>query len=161
MGLLSPAQVTTSVPPIVSGITELHLLAALCAFSIFSFGKQMRNQLGLTSSLAPPPTPLVPQGREALSASSLDNSLVENPKRRGPMSPLLPWQCQPWNLTTGAQEWGWGVGTGHVGTGRRVQRPKIVKKSKGRAGVRVPSMVSVSPSLKGKGEGPQALPSQL
>lgn len=33
----------------------------------------------------------------------------------GPVSWLLPWQWQPWNLTTGAQEWGWGVDAGHGG----------------------------------------------
>lgn len=31
------------------------------------------------------------------------------------MSWLLPWRWQSWNLTTGAQEWGWGVDTGHAG----------------------------------------------
>lgn len=66
------------------------------------------------------------------------------------MSWLLPRQWQPWNLTTGAQEWGWGVGKGPVGAGRKVQRPKKAKKSKGRAEVRVPSVASVSLSVKGE-----------
>lgn len=123
--------------------------STLCLFH-FLLWKTNAKPAGSDLLPTPPPTPLVPQGREALSASSLDNSLVENPERRGPVSPLLPWQWQPWNLTTGAREWGWGVGTGRVGAGRRVQRPKIAKKSNGRAGVRVPSMASVSPSVKGE-----------
>ena len=37
-----------------------------------------------------------------------------------------------------------------VGAGRKVQRPRKAKKSKGRVRVRVPSIASVSPSLRGE-----------
>lgn len=37
-----------------------------------------------------------------------------------------------------------------LGAGRKVQRPRKAKKNKGRAGVRVPSMASVSPSVNGE-----------
>lgn len=50
------------------------------------------------------------------------------------MSWLLPWQWQLWNLTSGAQEWGWELVQTMLGAGRRVQRPRKAKKSKGRAG---------------------------
>lgn len=45
------------------------------------------------------------------------------------MSWLLPWQWQPWNLTTGALEWGWGVGIGH--TGGREEGPEAQKAGDG------------------------------
>lgn len=37
-----------------------------------------------------------------------------------------------------------------LGAGRKIQKPRKAKKSRGRAGVRVPSMASVSPSVKGE-----------
>ena len=33
----------------------------------------------------------------------------------GPCELSVAMAMEPWNLTTGAQEWGWGVGTGHAG----------------------------------------------
>lgn len=74
----------------------------------------MRSQLSLTSSPPPPHNPPGPQGQETLSASSLDNRPGGEPQRRGPVSWLLPWQWQPWNLTAGAQEWGWGASIGYA-----------------------------------------------
>jgi hypothetical protein len=53
---------------------------------------------------------------------------------------LLPWQWQPWNLTTGALEWGWGVGIGHAGG--REEGPEAQKQE---MAIQGPSMASVSP----------------
>lgn len=69
------------------------------------------------------------------------------------MSWLLPWQWQPWNLTTGALEWGWGVGIGHAGgreKGPEAQKQEIATQS--------PSMASVSPPIKGVRKCSQDLP---
>lgn len=55
-------------------------------------------------------------------------------------------------MTTGAQEWGWGAGTGQA-RGRQ-EGPGAQKAKKSRAGVRVLPR-SVSPSVKGKRHGPQ------
>lgn len=65
------------------------------------------------------------------------------------MSWLLPWRWQPWNLTTGAQEWGRGVDTSHAG-GREGGPEAQESYEEQRAGGRVPSMASVSPSVKRK-----------
>lgn len=69
------------------------------------------------------------------------------------MSWLLPWQWQPWNLTTGALEWGWGVGIGHAGG-----REKGLEARKQETATQSISMASVSPSIKGVRNGSQDLP---
>ena len=111
VSLLSPAQDTTSVPPTVSGITEKPLLQHFVPFP-FSPLENKREPAG--SDLPPPhrqPRHL-PGARGPL---CLLPGLAENPQEEGPCELGVAMAMEPWNLTTGAQEWGWGVGTGHAG----------------------------------------------
>lgn len=61
----------------------------------------------------------------------------------------------------GAQEWGWGVGTGRSGGREESLEAQESQEEQRQEGVTVPSMASVSPSVKRKRHGSQDLSFQL